>query len=144
MPKNEQTKKVYRRAFHLHGVAFRQGYEIDLAIGVEVDGSISGVRIVEHRETPGLGDQMDKESWRAQMDGKMIYDDAGEPVIRVIKGLVPEDVAGAEHMLDGMAGATLTGNGITGLVQYWTGSHGFGPYLANFRAEHTRGGNTDE
>ena len=40
-------------------------------------------------------------------------------------------------MLDGMAGATLTGNGITGLVQYWTGPNGFGPYLKNFREGNT-------
>jgi Na+-transporting NADH:ubiquinone oxidoreductase subunit C len=109
-------------------------------LAVAPDGNtIRGLRFYSHGETPGLGDQMDKESWRAQMDGKVIYGDDGEPVIRVIKGLVPEDVAGAEHMLDGMAGATLTGNGITGLLQYWTGAHGFGPYLANFRE-----GNTDE
>ena len=109
-------------------------------LSVAPDGNtIRGLRFYSHGETPGLGDQMDKESWRAQVDGKKIYGDEGEPVIRVIKGLVPEGGAGTEHMLDGLAGATLTGNGITGLVQYWTGSHGFGPYLTNFRE-----GNTDE
>ncbi len=109
-------------------------------LAVAPDGNtIRGLRFYSHGETPGLGDQMDKESWRAQVDGKKIYGDEGEPVIRVIKGLVPEGVTGTEHMLDGLAGATLTGNGITGLVQYWTGSHGFGPYLANFRE-----GKTDE
>ena len=109
-------------------------------LAVAPDGNtIKGLRFYSHGETPGLGDQMDKESWRAQVDGKMIYGDGDEPAIRVIKGRVQDGAAGAEHMLDGMAGATLTGNGITGLVQYWTGSHGFGPYLANFRE-----GNTDE
>lgn len=109
-------------------------------LSVAPDGNtIKGLRFYSHAETPGLGDQMDKESWRAQVEGKQIYGDDGEPVIRVIKGPVPEGGAGTEHMLDGLAGATLTGNGITGLVQYWTGSHGFGPYLANFRE-----GNTDE
>ena len=80
---------------------------------------------------------MDKDSWRAQVVGKEIFSGSNEPQIRVIKGLVPDGVAGAEHMLDGMAGATLTGNGITGLLQYWTGPHGFGPYLANFREGNT-------
>ena len=51
----------------------------------------------------------------------------------MIKGLVPEGIAGEEHMIDGMSGATLTGNGITGLIQYWTGPHGFGPYLKKYR-----------
>jgi Na+-transporting NADH:ubiquinone oxidoreductase subunit C len=38
-------------------------------------------------------------------------------------------------MIDGLSGATLTGNGVTGLVQYWTGPHGFGPYLKNYRED---------
>ena len=103
-------------------------------LSVAPDGNtIKGLRFYSHGETPGLGDQMDKESWRAQVVGKVIYGSNGEPQIHVIKGRVPDGIAGGEHMLDGMAGATLTGNGITGLLQYWTGPHGFGPYLKNFR-----------
>jgi len=107
-------------------------------LAVATDGNtIRGLRFYSHAETPGLGDQMDKESWRAQVAGKKIYGDDGEPAIRVIKGLVQEGATDAEYKFDGMAGATLTGNGITGLVQYWTGSHGFGPYLTNFREGNT-------
>ena len=103
-------------------------------LAVAPDGStVKGLRFYAHGETPGLGDQMDKESWRAQVVGKLIYADGSEPQIHVIKGVVPEGIAGEQYMLDGMAGATLTGNGITGLLQYWTGPHGFGPYLKNFR-----------
>jgi Na+-transporting NADH:ubiquinone oxidoreductase subunit C len=36
-------------------------------------------------------------------------------------------------MIDGLSGATLTGNGVTYLVQYWTGPNGFGPYLSKYR-----------
>jgi Na+-transporting NADH:ubiquinone oxidoreductase subunit C len=107
-------------------------------LSVAPDGdTIKGLRFYSHGETPGLGDQMDKEAWRAQVVGKVIYGGADEPQIRVIKGPVPDGIAGEEYMLDGMAGATLTGNGITGLLQYWTGSHGFGPYLANYREGNT-------
>lgn len=103
-------------------------------LSVAPDGdTIKGLRFYAHGETPGLGDQMDKEAWRAQVVGKLIYAGSDEPQIHVVKGLVPDGVAGEEYMLDGMAGATLTGNGISGLLQYWTGPHGFGPYLKNFR-----------
>ena len=103
-------------------------------LSVAPDGdTIKGLRFYAHGETPGLGDQMDKESWRAQVAGKLIYAGSDEPQIRVIKGLVQDGAPGAETMLDGMAGATLTGNGITGLLKYWTGPHGFGPYLKNIR-----------
>ncbi len=103
-------------------------------LSVAPDGNATrGLQFYAHGETPGLGDQMDKEDWRAQWDSKQLYGDSDQPQVRVIKGLVPDGVDGGEHMIDGMSGATLTGNGITGLLQYWTGSHGFGPYLKNFR-----------
>ena len=95
--------------------------------------TIRGLRFYAHAETPGLGDQIDKEPWRAQWVGKLVYNDGDEPQIRVIKGTVPADAQGAEHMIDGLSGATLTANGVTYLVQYWTGPHGFGPYLKKFR-----------
>ena len=95
--------------------------------------TVRGLRFYSHAETPGLGDQIDKESWRAQWDGKEIYGDDGEPTIRVIKGMVPADAPDARHMVDGLSGATLTANGVTYLVQYWTGPPGFGPYLSKYR-----------
>jgi len=41
----------------------------------------------------------------------------------------------AIHQVDGLSGATLTANGVTNLVRYWIGSHGFGPYLARISSE---------
>jgi Na+-transporting NADH:ubiquinone oxidoreductase subunit C len=103
-------------------------------LSVAPDGNtIRGLRFYSHAETPGLGDQVDKEAWRAQWDGKSIYGDAGEPQIRVIKGKVPASGPNAEYQIDGLSGATLTSNGVTNLVRYWTGPHGFGPYLSNLR-----------
>ena len=32
---------------------------IDLIVGVKRDGSVAGVRILRHQETPGLGDKVD-------------------------------------------------------------------------------------
>jgi Na+-transporting NADH:ubiquinone oxidoreductase subunit C len=103
-------------------------------LSVAPDGdTIRGLRFYSHAETPGLGDQVDKEAWRAQWDGKSIYSDDGEPQIRVIKGKVPADGPNTEYQIDGLSGATLTANGVTNLVRYWTGPHGFGPYLSNLR-----------
>lgn len=33
---------------------------IDLIVGIQLDGKISGVRILSHQETPGLGDKIEK------------------------------------------------------------------------------------
>lgn len=47
---------------------------IRLLVGVLADGRVSGVRVVEHRETPGLGDYIDSEKslWAAQFIDKTI------------------------------------------------------------------------
>ncbi len=39
--------------------------EIHLIVGVNIDGTVAGVRIIAHRETPGLGDKIDtkKSNW---------------------------------------------------------------------------------
>lgn len=103
-------------------------------LSVAPDGStVKGLRFYAHAETPGLGDQIDKEPWRVQWAGKQLFGEGDEPRIRVIKGSVPADATDARYMIDGLSGATLTANGVTGLVQYWTGPHGFGPYLKNYR-----------
>jgi len=34
--------------------------DIDLIVGINVDGTIAGVRVLNHRETPGLGDKVEK------------------------------------------------------------------------------------
>ncbi len=103
-----------------------------LALAPDGD-TIKGLRFYAHAETPGLGDGIDKEPWRALWVGKKVYGDGDEPQIRVVRGPVPDGAANPQHLIDGMSGATLTGNGVSGLVQYWTGPHAFGPYLKNYR-----------
>lgn len=106
-------------------------------LALEGDGvTVKGLRFYAHAETPGLGDQVDKPTWRRQWNGKRIVDANGQPRIEVIKGFVPTgdaaDVAVTIYQVDGLSGATLTGRGVANLVNYWTGPHGFGPYLQNF------------
>ena len=104
-------------------------------LAVAGDGStIRGLRFYEHGETPGLGDRIDDAGWRAQWSGKQIYDERGLSRIEVARGRVQPGDAAA-YQVDGISGATLTGRGVTNLIRYWTGPHGFGPYLARIRDE---------
>lgn len=41
-----------------------------LAIGVDNDGVITGVSVIEHGETPGLGAKATEAEWRAQFNGQ--------------------------------------------------------------------------
>ena len=57
-----------------------------------------------------------------------------KPELQLIKGKVDASTANAEYKVDGLSGATLTGNGVTNLVQFWMGKNGYAPFLANLRA----------
>ncbi len=49
---------------------------IRLLIGVRVDGTLSGIRVLEHSETPGLGDRIEpgKSDWLARFKGRSLAD----------------------------------------------------------------------
>jgi electron transport complex protein RnfG len=49
---------------------------IDMLVGIYVDGSIAGVRVVKHRETPGLGDAVSTthSDWILGFDGRSLDD----------------------------------------------------------------------
>jgi Na+-transporting NADH:ubiquinone oxidoreductase subunit C len=109
-------------------------------LSLESDGNtVRGLRFYSHAETPGLGDQIDKPGWRSQWAGKKLFDDSGQLQIEVIRGVVADPVPGAANgtsfQVDGLAGATLTGRGVTSLVHYWVGEHGFGSYLDRVRKQ---------
>jgi electron transport complex protein RnfG len=49
---------------------------IRVLVGIDVAGSVTGVRILEHRETPGLGDGIEpaRSDWIYQFDGRSLGD----------------------------------------------------------------------
>ncbi len=57
-------------------VTAHDGYtgDIDLIVGVNRDGTIAGVRALNHRETPGLGDKVDikKSDWILGFNGRSL------------------------------------------------------------------------
>jgi Na+-transporting NADH:ubiquinone oxidoreductase subunit C len=97
--------------------------------------TVLGLRFYQHAETPGLGDQIDKPAWRAQWSGKKLFGGDGEARLEVIRGTVADQSPESNYQVDGLAGATLTGRGVTTLIHYWVGDHGFGPYLEKIRSE---------
>lgn len=97
--------------------------------------TIKGLRFYEQAETPGLGGEVDNPKWRALWQGKKVFDEDGNVKIHVIRGHVSPETTDAEHKVDGLSGATLTSNGVSNMLKYWLGDHGFGPYLKKMRSE---------
>lgn len=91
--------------------------------------TVLAVTFYEHAETPGLGALIDSPSWKAQWEGKKVRDEAGVLRVGVGTGHIPADSPQAPYQVDGLTGATWTSNGVTNLLHYWLGDHGFGPYL---------------
>ncbi|HZJ94558.1 MAG TPA: Na(+)-translocating NADH-quinone reductase subunit C [Thiopseudomonas sp.] len=96
--------------------------------------TVAGFGFYEHGETPGLGGEIDNPNWRQLWLGKHLFDNNDKVAIRVVKGNVDESSANAVHQVDGLAGATLTSNGVTHLVQFWLGENGFGSFIEHLRA----------
>jgi electron transport complex protein RnfG len=82
---------------------------IKLLVGIQADGRLGGVRVVAHRETPGLGDAIDEQrsDWIYGFDGKSL--DAPP----LAKWAVRKD--GGEF--DQLTGATITPRAIVKAVR---------------------------
>lgn len=99
-------------------------------LAIEADGqTVQSINFYDQAETPGLGGEVVNPNWRALWQGKKIYDEAGEPVLKLIKGSVNPSDPNADQQIDGLAGATLTSVGVTNMIRYWLGNEGFATYL---------------
>ncbi len=91
--------------------------------------TITGITFYEHKETPGLGGEVDNPQWKNSWKGKQAFDEQGRVIIEVVRGEVEPDSGDADHQVSGLSGATITSRGVNNLVRYWLGEHGYGPYL---------------
>lgn len=93
-------------------------------LAFEGDGmTVRGISWYEHKETPGLGANITNTQWQKQFLNKRLFlEGSGDlefvPLgITVVRGKVEEvhasDPSKVKSSVDGMAGATLTGNGVT-------------------------------
>ena len=83
----------------LFAVTARDGYAgpIRILVGVGIDGTVTGVRIVEHRETPGLGDRIDqsRSDWVYQFDGRSLLNPAEADWLLEVDGGEFDQLTGA-------------------------------------------------
>lgn len=95
--------------------------------------TVAGMGFYQHAETPGLGGEVDNPKWKALWPGKTLFDEDGKLAVDIVKGNVDSQSPKATHQVDGLAGATLTSNGVENLLRFWLGQKGFGPFIANLR-----------
>lgn len=95
-------------------------------LAIAPDGvTVIGITWYDQKETPGLGANIAEASWQSLFPGKKIFQEKADGTIdlktapigvTVVKGKVSEVYGNSpksKSAVDGMAGATLTGNGVT-------------------------------
>ncbi len=93
--------------------------------------TVRGLTFYEHKETPGLGGEVDNPRWKALWKGKHIFDDDWNVVIEVTKTPDPD----SPYEVDALSGATVTSRGVTNMLRYWIGPNGFESFLKNFQTQ---------
>ena len=128
--KEDNIEKVVLpiRGYGLWGTLY--GY-ISLASDLN---TINGIEFYEHKETPGLGGEVDNPNWKNIWVGKEIYQ-SGDVKLQVIKGAVDKNMNDAKYMVDGLSGATLTSRGVSNMIEYWFSDSGYLKLLENFDYE---------
>jgi electron transport complex protein RnfG len=113
-PNGEVTVYRARRAGQVEALVYKvsgNGYAgaIDCIMGIDRTGHITGVRVIKHKETPGLGDKIEaaKNRWIYSFEGKYLGDPPAE------KWAVKKDGG----VFDQFAGATITPRGVVKAVK---------------------------
>ncbi len=86
-----------------------QGFadRIEVLVGLDATADrITGIYVLDQKETPGLGDNVTREEWRSQFAGKPAH-----APLRVVK-----TGARAEEEIDGYTGATISSEAVTRTV----------------------------
>lgn len=112
----------------VHGSGYQSTIYAYLALEADFN-KVAALTVYEQGETPGLGAQVEDSAWQALWPGKAIADESGAIRIAVVR-----DEATGPYEVDGITGATRTMAGITNMLHFWLGDHGFGPFLARLRA----------
>ena len=117
------------RGFGLWGTLY--GY---LALESDLS-TIAGLGFYQHKETPGLGGEVDNPKWKQGWQGVQLYDDVGQPAVDLVKLRSPANSNAARFEVDALSGATFTTRGVKNLVNFWAGDLGFRPFIEKLKTQ---------
>lgn len=92
---------------YVMAITSAEGYggNIDLSMGITAEGEITGIQILSHSETAGLGAKAEEPEFRNQYKGM------NADSLEVVK-----DTTSADNQIQAISGATITSNAVTNAV----------------------------
>lgn len=106
--------------FPLYGAGLWDAIWGYIALDTDMN-TIGGITLAHASETPGLGARITEGRVQARYVGKKIFDESGELVaVQMMKG-EGKDYSSDLHKVDGMSGATITGNGVNNMLKAYLG-----------------------
>jgi len=102
--------------FPLYGAGLWDAIWGYIALDTDMN-TIGGITLAHASETPGLGARITESEVQGRYVGKKIFDESGELVaVQMMKG-EGKDYSSDLHKVDGMSGATITGNGVNNMLK---------------------------
>lgn len=96
-------------------------------LAIDDDGNtVRNLVYYDHKETPGLGGEVQNPAWKALWNGKQLFK-GDEVAIELSKTATPDN----KYAVDALSGATLTSNGVENTLKFWLSKQGFGNYLSS-------------
>ncbi len=92
-------------------VSAKKGYggEVKFALGVDAEGTLTGISITAQSETAGLGANCTNEDWQAGFAGKKLPDDPSQNMYN--------KEAATDTQVQALSGATVTSRAVTNAVK---------------------------
>ena len=120
-PANESAENEYyvgKSGSEIVGYVFEtsaKGYggDVDVMTGISLDGKITGVILLDHEETPGLGANAEKEEFRAQF-----LQDVPDTLLKLVKYQEPKP-----GEVEAMTGASMTSRAVMNAVNEAIGQY---------------------
>lgn len=104
--RQEEILEVYRSEKGYAIKVLTKGYagdDLEMAVGIDQNGMVTGVKVISHAETPGLGAKAAEEDFLEQYKEKTAAADL----------IVTKTGAASDTEIDAITGATKTSNGVT-------------------------------
>jgi Na+-transporting NADH:ubiquinone oxidoreductase subunit C len=93
-----------------------------LALDTDMN-TIGGITLAHAAETPGLGARITEAKVQKRYVGKKIFDESGALITVMMQKGEGKDYASDAHKVDGMSGATITGDGVNKMLKAYMGCY---------------------